>query len=252
MHHLVRHIDRPMRLLRFESSGKFRPVEYVGGNIPPYAILSHTWGQDQDEVTLKELDEGVEQSKADYGKLAFCAEQATLDGLQFFWVDTCCIDKSSSAELLEAINSMSQWYQMAAKCYVYLSDVICGNTIESASSLEQTEMRPFQTSRWFNRGWTLQELLAPKNVEFFSAKGKRLGSKASLLQQIHDITGIPITALQSTSLSSFSVVERMSWVRNRRTKREEDSAYSLPGLIDIHMPLIYGEGRIKAFDRLCR
>src|SRR6266702_6883395 len=112
-----------MRLLRIEDDGEFSLVEFVGNNIPRYAILSHTWRADDEELTFKDLVEGTGKSKVGYSKIRFCSTQAAGDDLQFFWVDTCCIDKSSSAELSEAINSMFRWYRNAAKCYVYLSDV---------------------------------------------------------------------------------------------------------------------------------
>ncbi|KAF2193440.1 TPR-like protein [Zopfia rhizophila CBS 207.26] len=221
----------------------FSLVEHVG-HIPPYAILSHTWGADHDEVTFKDIVENTGQSKAGYKKLRFCGKQAANDGLQLFWVDTSCIDKSSSAELSEAINSMFQWYRKAVKCYAYLSDVSTTSPSQHSQSI--------QKSRWFTRGWTLQELVAPASVEFFSVEGHRLGDKHSLQQILHEITGIAIGALQGSPLSQFSVDERMSWVGRRETKRVEDAAYSLLGIFDIHMPLIYGEGREKAFHRLRR
>src|ERR1700679_4052223 len=112
-----------MRLLRLKDGGELSLVEFVGKNIPRYAILSHTWGVDYEEVTFKDLMDGAGKNKAGYRKIRFCEKQAADDGLQFFWVDTCCIDKSSSAELSEAINSMLHWYRDAAKCYVYLPDV---------------------------------------------------------------------------------------------------------------------------------
>jgi hypothetical protein len=227
-----------MRLLRIEDGGDFSLVELVGSNIPPYAILSHTWGSDEDEVTLKDLVEGVGKTKAGYRKILFCGKQAAKDAIRYFWVDTCCIDKSSSAELSEAINSMFRWYRHASKCYVYLSDV----------SIASPALRD---SRWFTRGWTLQELVAPVSVEFFSSEGERLGDKTSLVQEIAEITGISIQALQGRRpLCQFSVDERMSWAYGRQTKREEDAAYSLLGIFDIHMPLLYGEGRTKALNRL--
>ena len=136
----------------------------------------------------------------------------------------------------EAINSTVNWYQNAAKCYVYLSDV----PWESS----------FSFSRWFNRGWTLQELLAPASVEFFSRDGIWLGDKKSLEPQIRQITSIPIQALRGDPLSQIGVEVRMSWIANRETTVEEDIAYSLFGVFDIHMPLIYGEGAIKALRRL--
>jgi hypothetical protein len=238
-----------MRLLQRNNSGKYSLTEFVGKAIPRYAILSHTWGADHEEVTLADLEKDTGTSKAGYRKLEFCANQAAEHGLRFFWVDTCCIDKSSSAELTEAINSMFAWYRDAARCYVYLPNVPIAS-LTSDPPAQQDWYPAFQQSRWFKRGWTLQELVAPKSVEFFSAEGQRLGDKYSLLQELRSITGISIEALQGSPLDGFSVDERMSWVGQRKTKREEDMAYSLLGIFDVHMPLIYGEGRKKAFARL--
>jgi len=238
-----------MRLLELKAHGKFSLTEFVGDNIPRYAILSHTWGADGEEVTFKDLMDCTGGSKAGYAKIRFCGEQAARDGLQYFWVDTCCIDKSSSAELTEAINSMFRWYREAAKCYVYLSDVSIRDYDENDHFSRFRWESAFRKSRWFTRGWTLQELIAPASVEFFSLEGKRLGDKKSLERQVHEITGIAIQALQGNPLSDFSVTERMSWAAKRRTTRKEDEAYSLLGIFDVHMPLIYGEGK-KAFIRL--
>jgi hypothetical protein len=207
-------------------------------------------GEDDEEATFQELVQGIGKSKAGYRKIRFCEEQATKDGLQYVWVDTCCIDKSNNTELSEAINSMFRWYRKAAKCYVYLSDVSTHNSDENDRFSGLTWESAFRKSRWFTRGWTLQELIAPVSVESFSGEGKRLGDKKSLEQQVHEVTGIPINALQGSPLSQFSVSERISWAENRETKRKEDKAYSLMGIFDIHMPLIYGEGREKAFIRL--
>jgi hypothetical protein len=104
-----------MRLLECNGHDTFSLTEFVGINIPRYAILSHIWGADGDEVTFKDLAEGTGSIKVGYNKIQFCGEQARNDGIRYFWVDTCCIDKSSSAELSEAINSMFHWYQNAAK-----------------------------------------------------------------------------------------------------------------------------------------
>ncbi|OCK90675.1 HET-domain-containing protein [Cenococcum geophilum 1.58] len=112
-----------MRLLELKDNGDFSLTEFIGDNIPRYAILSHTWGADSEEVTCKDLAEGTGKNKAGYNKIRFCGERAACDGLQYFWVDTCCIDKTNNTELSEAINSMFRWYRDAAKCYVYLSDV---------------------------------------------------------------------------------------------------------------------------------
>jgi hypothetical protein len=238
-----------MRLLqRLPGSSDFSLVERFGEDIPPYAILSHTWGSDEDEVTFTGLQDAQSKQKSGYFKLLFCAEQAAEDKLQFFWVDTCCIDKSSSAELSEAINSMFKWYERAERCYVLLSDVEADEPLGDSTQSELTQK--FQNSRWFQRGWTLQEMLAPRIVEFFSKNRTRLGDKETLLQTLHSTTRIPTLALQGTPLQQFSVNERMSWMKGRQTKREEDVAYSLLGLLGVHMPLLYGEGRSKALARL--
>jgi hypothetical protein len=222
---------------------------FVGDDVPPYAILSHTWRKGE-EVTFKELMDGTGEGKPGYKKIRFCGEQARLDGLRYFWVDTCCIDKSSSAELTEAIDSMFRWYRNAAKCYVYLLDVPISDCKQNSQFSQFPWESAFRASRWFTRGWTLQELLAPTSVEFFSREGKRLGDKELLESQIHEITGIAHSALQGSPLSRFSVAERFSWVEKRSTTRKEDLAYSMLGIFDIYMPLIYGEGRDKAFIRL--
>jgi hypothetical protein len=240
-----------MRLLQRGNGGRLSLTkDLVGDNIPRYAILSHTWGPDTEEVTFKDLVDRTAVGKSGYKKITFCAGQALRDGLQYFWVDTCCIDKSNKAELDEAINSMFRWYHDADRCYVYLSDVSTSGTPQNNAQLELSWEPVFRASRWFTRGWTLQELLAPALVEFFSREGKRLGDKGSLKQQIHEITRIPIPALQGTPLSQFTVDERFSWTETRRTTRAEDMAYCLLGIFGIFLPLIYGEGTENAMRRL--
>jgi len=236
-----------MRLLQVDENSELSLTDDLTNNIPPYAIFSHTWGKDHEEVGFKDLTIGPRKTKAGYRKLRFCAEQAARNGLQYFWVDTCCINKSDSTELSEAINSMFRWYRNAAKCYVYLSDVSTDNHDQVNS---QSWESAFRQSRWFTRGWTLQELLAPPSVEFFCSNGKRLGDKKSLERLLQEITGIAISALRGAPPSEFSIKERMSWAKTRQTKREEDKAYSLLGIFDIHIPLIYGEGEKSVFRRL--
>jgi hypothetical protein len=230
-----------MRLLQRSPKGIYRLQTFHGTNIPPYAILSHTWGSDNDEVSFKDLENATAYKRPGYKKLQFCAQQANKDGLLYFWIDTCCINKSSDQELSEAINSMFRWYQTAAKCYVYLSDI---SDISDMSIVTQ--------SRWFTRGWTLQELLAPRNVQFYDRNGMRLGNKEEIGAWIQWATGIPLTALNGCSLDNFSVEERLSWAKYRTTTRVEDGAYSLLGVFDVSMPLIYGEGRDRAYNRLFR
>jgi hypothetical protein len=200
-----------MRLLHRTGKAVYTLTKDLVREIPPYAILSHTWGNEYDEVTSKDFSDGTAESKSGYLKIRFCGEQAASDGLEYFWIDTCCIDKSSSAELSEAINSMFRWYQGATKCYVYLSDVSSsGDDVAS--------------------------------VEFFSSDGGRLGDKKSKEQEIHMVTGVAIKALQGHSLSNFCVADRMSWASKRRTTRKEDEAYCLMGIFGVYMPMIYGEG----------
>ena len=241
-----------MRLLECQN-GSFRLTGRISDDdIPryPYAILSHTWGQDSEEVIFEDLAGGSAKNKAGYRKLQFCGEQAMKDSLQYFWVDSCCIKKSNDPELTESINSMFRWYQRAEKCYVFLSDVSASEMKGGDDNAQNTWELAFRRSKWFTRGWTLQELLAPASVEFFSEEGEWLGNKQSLKQQIHEITGISLLALQGVSLSQFSVDERFKWAQNRKTTRKEDWAYSLLGIFGIFMPLLYGEGREHAVNRL--
>jgi WD40 repeat protein len=244
-----------MQLLQFNRNGSIELARRrTEETLPKYAVLSHTWLVDsEEEVTFRDLMSGnTRTKKAGYNKIRFCGEQAAKDGLEYFWVDTCCINKESSAELQEAITTMFSWYRNAAKCYVYLSDVSAleapAAEMDEKSSSSSWESA-FRQSRWFTRGWTLQELLAPPSVEFFSVEGKRLGDKSSLEQWIHEITGIPHQALRGHELTNFSVSERLSWSGNRQTSRKEDRAYCLLGLFRIFMPLMYGEGE-HAFTRL--
>jgi hypothetical protein len=240
-----------MRLLERNNAGEINLTEEIFGDnkIPRYAILSHTW-KDGEEVTFQELINGTGKGKLGYEKIRFCGEQAKHDGLQYFWVDTCCINKSNNTELSEAINSMFRWYQNAAKCYVYLSDVSTRKRKAIDQISKFTWESDFRASRWFTRGWTLQELLAPSLVEFFSREGERLGDKKALEQEVHEITKIAVAALRGAALSQFRVDERLSWARNRQTTCKEDKAYSLLGIFDVYMPLIYGEGSENAFKRL--
>ncbi|RDW56928.1 HET-domain-containing protein [Coleophoma crateriformis] len=236
-----------MRLLRYDNDGAYSLVEF-DEDVPRYAILSHTWGAE--EVTFGDMTNGQGKNKAGYDKIQFCGDQASRDGLKYFWVDTCCIDKWNSTELGEAINSMFRWYRDAAKCYVYLSDVSRSphNNDEIPNQLPWDSS--FRRSRWFTRGWTLQELIAPTSVEFFSKDRELIGSKVSLERQMCEITRIHFKALRGNSLSDFSIQERMSWIENRSTTKKEDKAYSLLGIFDVSMAPIYGEGEEKAFQRL--
>ncbi|KAH8651540.1 beta transducin-like protein HET-E2C*40 [Tricladium varicosporioides] len=238
-----------MRLLKYNDDGDFSLTNFFESDIPKYAILSHTWGQDSEEVTFADIMNRTGENKPGFKKIKFCGEQARRDGLLYFWVDTCCINKENNAELSRSINSMFRWYRNASRCYVYLSDVP-RPIVDMNNYSSPTWESDFRRSKWFTRGWTLQELLAPGWVEFFSSEGNRLGDKISLKEQICDLTNIPPSALYGGSLFQFSVEERLRWIDHRKTGKEEDKAYSLLGIFGVYILPIYGEGIAKAFDRL--
>ncbi|KAH8586892.1 heterokaryon incompatibility protein-domain-containing protein [Bisporella sp. PMI_857] len=202
-----------------------------------------------DEVTYQDPITGAGKEKTGYEKIKFCGEQASKDGLQYFWVDTCCIDKTNDNELKTAITSMFRWYSNAIKCYVHLKGVSMSSYNANIPANRSTWEEAFRNSRWFTRGWTLQELIAPSQVEFFSAERELIGKKKSLENLIHEITRIPIRALQGYPLSEFSVAERRAWAEHRKTT-EEDIVYCLIGLCEVSMPIIYGEGKDDALKRL--
>ncbi|KAI1746421.1 heterokaryon incompatibility protein-domain-containing protein [Xylaria scruposa] len=210
---------------------------------PPYAILSHTWGPDHEEISFQDLQ--VEEVKTGPGREKFeasCA-QAILDDLSYVWIDTCCIDKTNSTEL--TINSMFKWYKNARLCYAYLCDV------DSAENIFESQST-FRKSRWFRRGWTLQELIAPEVLRFYDCNWRAIGHKRDpqVVAALVQITHIPrMFLLGIVPMNEASVAQRMSWAANRVTKRTEDLAYCLLGIFDITMPMVYGEGD-KAFLRL--
>ncbi|KAI5986976.1 heterokaryon incompatibility protein-domain-containing protein [Pisolithus orientalis] len=219
-----------------------------------YAILSHRWG---DEVGYEEMTGlmNMEERKRDqirqrngYQKIIKSCKQASKDGYELLWIDTCCIDKWSSSELSEAINSMYRWYQNAQVCYAYLNDVD-----ESVFPAERNCDKFSESDgwpEWFMRGWTLQELIAPKQVEFFNKDWAPIGNKRHLAPTLEDITQIPWEVLRDgLAAKRLSVAQVMSWAAKRKTTRVEDRAYSLMGLFRVNMPMLYGEGK-KAFQRL--
>jgi len=244
-------LSEAMRLLERADGNELRLTKDLPiDNIHRYAILSHTWGPDTDEVTYRDLMDGTGRDKVGYKKIQFCAEQAKRDRLEHFWVDTCCIDKLDPVEVQRSINSMFRWYRDATRCYVYLSDV-SSRKRKRRTKQSETHWKPvFCVSRWFTRGWTLQELVAPASVEFFSRDGQRLGDKLSLAPIIYEITGIPIKALRDNRLSQFDIEERFRWAEKRETKYEEDWAYCLLGIFGVFMVPNYGEGKDYAIRRL--
>ncbi|KAF6818596.1 hypothetical protein CSOJ01_01761 [Colletotrichum sojae] len=246
--------------------------EFFDHNRPRYAILSHTWGPN--EITFKDF-QGSRSSRyrGGFNKIDGMRRVAREQGYEWIWIDTCCIDKSSSTELSEAINSMFSWYEQASVCYIYLEDVPPGDDIAARKSR-------FRRSRWFTRGWTLQELVAPRFVEFYnssweciqtlpasqqlahgssSGSGRRRleyrpSSRLSFAELVADITRINRKVVRKDTdfaddITVYSVAEKMSWASGRETTRKEDRAYSLLGLFGVNMPMLYGEGN-KAFERL--
>ncbi|KAI6158981.1 heterokaryon incompatibility protein-domain-containing protein [Pisolithus thermaeus] len=219
-----------------------------------YAILSHRWGAEVDykEMTrlmkMEERKRNEVRQRSGYQKIIESCKQAMKDGYKWLWVDTCCIDKRSSSELTEAINSMYRWYQSAQVCYAYLNDV------DESTFPTEGDHDKFAESNgwpeWFMRGWTLQELIAPKEVEFFNKDWVHIGNKQHLEFELQTITGIPYEVLTSGLAGKrLSVAQIMSWAAKRKTTREEDRAYSLMGLFGVNLPMLYGEGK-KAFRRL--
>ncbi|KAK4078573.1 uncharacterized protein Triagg1_2904 [Trichoderma aggressivum f. europaeum] len=249
-----------MRLINVKT---FKLEEFLDYRVPPYAILSHTWGDDSEELSFRDVEYGS-VNKPGIGSVKFrgCCRQAAEDGLSYAWIDTCCIDKTNLVELSEAINSMFRWYQRASICYAFLSDVPGDDNFRQKGS-------KFQSSRWFQRGWTLQELLAPKTMRFYGTnfapsirpndtfspfrvqEWRLLGNKGNMSTPIVSVTGIPRHYLLGiAALHTASVAQRMSWAAHRDTNRKEDLAYCLLGIFNITMPMIYGEGGEQAFFRL--
>ncbi|KAH8753037.1 heterokaryon incompatibility protein-domain-containing protein [Diaporthe sp. PMI_573] len=255
-----------MRLLDVHSVAEDRlPVfhELPGKDpISPlrYVVLSHTWGKRQDnedvvfddiprpqasatftdlDTQLKQWQEIVDKKKAGFCKITNACRVAREMGFDYIWIDSCCIDKSKSAELSESINSMYRWYQTSEWCIVYLED------LEPDGDLRQC--------RWFKRGWTLQELVAPSKVTFHDSNWAPVGERCDtrFCESLSSITGIDMSFLQGgVELGALSVAQKMSWANGRETTIPEDGAYSLMGIFDVNMPLVYGEGGPKAFRRL--
>ncbi|KAK0753691.1 heterokaryon incompatibility protein-domain-containing protein [Schizothecium vesticola] len=264
-----------MRLLHTTT---FELRSFLGEEKPPYAILSHTWGDD--EVLYEDARGGSEKlqscEKAGLSKVLTAAQKARGQKLHYIWIDTCCIDKSSSAELSEAINSMFAWYADAVICYAFLSDYTSLGGQDFEDELKQ--------SRWFYRGWTLQELIAPFEVDFYDSTWSLFGNRFGLSAAISRITGIDESFLQAGTscrhghncvnirncndcqegvgkrrihrqllarrLKAHGISSRMSWASRRSTTRPENIAYCLLGIFSVNMPLLYGEGGARAFQRL--
>ncbi|KAI5997538.1 heterokaryon incompatibility protein-domain-containing protein [Pisolithus albus] len=238
------------------AEAEYNVIKELGDETTKYAILSHRWESDS-EVTydemiglmkMEERKRGEVRISSSYQKIIKTCEQAMKDGYEWVWIDTCCIDKRSSAELSEAINSMYRWYQHARVCYAYLSDV--GESTLPAEQNGETYDKSYGWPEWFMRGWTLQELIAPNQIEFFNQNWAPIGNKQQLAPVLEEITRIPCDVLRDGLTGKrLSVAQIMSWAADRRTTRVEDRAYSLMGLFGVNMPMLYGEGK-KAFRRL--
>ncbi|KAG6362695.1 hypothetical protein INS49_007788 [Diaporthe citri] len=248
--------------MRLISTQSLKVVSIREDEIPPYAILSHTW--DKDEVTLQEMQgfgaellstaSRIDLLKAKQGlrKVLHAANLAASEGHDWIWIDTCYIDKTSSAELSEAINSMYRWYQGSEICYVYLSDARLGDK-ELQKSGDESLGRLIQDSRWIACGWTFQELIAPSSVLFYSSDWSFIGrsSEDHIIRTLAEATGIDIGVLSGDiATQEVSVANRMRWASKRKTTRKEDMAYCLMGLFSVSMPLLYGEGGVRSFIRL--
>ncbi|KAI6152424.1 heterokaryon incompatibility protein-domain-containing protein, partial [Pisolithus tinctorius] len=208
-------------------------------SVTDYAILSHRWVVG--EVGYMEIENRNEiRGRDGYKKIMKSCQQAKIDGLDWLWVDTCCIDKRNSSELSEALNSMFRWYENSKRCYAYLHDVDVFPTAPDVERFSGSEGWP----EWFSRGWTLQELIAPGDLHFFNKDWQPIGNKRNLASMLENITRIPSQVLQD-GLASY----RPSVAQVLSTTRVEDRAYSLMGLLDVNMPMLYGEGK-KAFLRL--
>lgn len=241
-----------MRLLRTDT---YEVVKV--GRTPPYAILSHRW--EYEEITFEDINPRALQDdtlssfstqlRASAKKIRGACAVARQQGFHYIWIDTCCIDKSSSEELRMALNSMFEWYREAAVCYTYFNDVIfseCGPNMFNSFR----EDRHGQPSEWFKRGWTLQELIAPRNMEFYDAHWTPMGTRNDLAALVGKVAAIRSEYLnEKQDFRNASVATKMSWMAGRKTSVVEDVAYSLLGIFDIHLAPQYGEG-IRAFSRL--
>ncbi|KAL7628448.1 hypothetical protein AAE478_002651 [Parahypoxylon ruwenzoriense] len=228
-----------MRLMNVHTK---KLKEFFDQDIPKYVILSHTWGKE--EVTFKDLDDPDRTKMLGWTKIYKLCQKARERLVDWVWVDTCCIDKRSSSELSEAINSMFKWYQKADICFAHLEDVPKDEDYYQDDS-------SFRRSRWFTRGWTLQELLAPDDVLFYDTRWEYITNRRKIPDLLSQITGIRHDIMSSPliHLPQASIAERLSWASNRETSRTEDKAYSMLGICEINIPLLYGEGD-GAFIRL--
>jgi hypothetical protein len=248
-----------MRLLNVQTH---KLEEFYGSDVPEYAALSHTWGNE--EITFQDIAIDPYRRKTGWTKILRSAAEAEKHSCKYIWIDTCCIDKTSSAELSEAINSMFRWYRKCKVCLAHLQDV--SEAPKAMVTLIEVDSEPvtppgsllsplparksFSEARWFERGWTLQELIAPRTLYFYDSTWNRIGEKKELSKEISNITGIDEDIIYDQKLLyTKSIAQKMSWVSERETTKMEDLAYCLMGIFGVNMPLLYGEGE-RAFVRL--
>ncbi|KAK7439990.1 hypothetical protein VKT23_017243 [Stygiomarasmius scandens] len=257
---LMENINRcPRRLIDTHS---LKLVEFrENDTIPPYAILSHTWGKkgeliiwdrrswysDDEEVVYAEFIKPRKEtfSKSGYRKIQGACQQACQDGIRYIWVDTCCIEQGNHEDVAANITSMHAYYQNAEICYAYLADIK-----EREDMFGDRDLWGFRTG-WFGRGWTLQELLAPRTVVFFNKHWQRIGDKYNLRDDISHITTIPPIVLSGElSIQDVDVLTRMSWAVGRLTTKPQDEAYCLQGLLGVLVKPDYDESSYASFNRL--
>ncbi|KAI1736473.1 heterokaryon incompatibility protein-domain-containing protein [Xylaria scruposa] len=274
-----------MRLLKTERCTLIE-MNDIPDPFPQYAILSHTWISPMDEITYQDfkqrkgdIDNDIFKQKG-WAKLRGFCNRAHKDGWEWAWMDNCCIDKTNPADLQEAINAMFRWYQNAGICYAYLEDVDTNKILECSDLVNETiptnsdldvggkdnvadptsfchmALKAFMVkAKWFTRGWTLQELLAPPYLVFVDRTWRRIGTRESWANEIKTASRIEaryLTSFNPADFTSCSIATRFSWASRRETTVEEDEIYSLLGMFGISLPLIYGEGRLRAFNRLQR
>lgn len=252
--------------------------------IPRYGILSHRWGSE--ELSFRDFNKLLVKRHPGYEKIKRFCQKVSKEGIQYAWIDTCwqvghellfisltnlvpySIDKTSSAELSESINSMFAWYQKAAVCFVCLADVHVKDLVKDGKLVSVDEAQVLASdfgpaffanrseletrvaqSEWFTRGWTLQELLAPLRILFYDAEWHFFGTKSDLEGVLASKTGVDRRFLSGAEIGSASIAKRLSWACGRVTTRVEDLAYCLLGIFGVNMPLLYGEG-MRAFTRL--
>ncbi|THV01252.1 HET-domain-containing protein [Dendrothele bispora CBS 962.96] len=210
-----------------------------GVSIPHYAILSHTWGAE--EIGYHEFDRLISKKKESLQKIVGACMRARSDGLRYLWIDTCCINQEDQTDVHRNVKNMYSYYRNSRICYAYLVDTDMQDVVESG----------FGQSRWFTRGWTLQELLAPPEVIFFDSHWGYMGTRTKLRKEISGVTGIPeYIARNPISLRHVDVQERMSWSVLRKTSRSVDRAYCLFGILGVSIEPNYNEDLVTAINRL--